>query len=139
MAEDIGKSHTHVLNMERVHRKYGGKPHVRTLSAWNKLYKGPAAAQPINWPKKRLSIAIRTPAGYLAEAEQAVRSAVRENGAVKVARKMIKVVGEDNIRRALVPQGELEYDGATWREVDPDPEDHDPVEPDEVPDLEDAP
>jgi hypothetical protein len=100
LAAEIGKSHTHVERMERVHRLHGRKPRVTTISAWNKLYKGPAVAA-VNWPKRPRSIAIRTPGGYLAEAVQAAKSAVRTNDPVKVARALIDVVGEDVVRRAL--------------------------------------
>ena len=100
LAEEIGKSHTHVERMERVHRRHGHKPHVRTLAEWNRLYKADGALA-VNWPSKYPHVDFRTPGGYLAEAVQAARSAVRENGAEKVARQLVDVIGEDVVRDVL--------------------------------------
>lgn len=99
LAKEIGKSHTHVERMERVHRRHGHKPHVRTLVEWNRLYKGHAALA-VNLPSNP-HVDIRTPDGYLAEAVLAAKSAIRENGAEKVARQLVDVIGEDVVRDVL--------------------------------------
>jgi hypothetical protein len=103
LAKEIGKSHTHVENMERVHRRHGDKPHVRTLSDWNKLYKGDKSDGPmaLNWPKPLPHVRIPTAGGSLALAVEAAKSAIRMNGSEKVARKLVDVIGEDAVRAVL--------------------------------------
>lgn len=126
LGEEIGKSHTHVLRMEAVHRKHGNKPYVTSLSAWNKLYKGDGPQASPTWPRPRPSIRVRTAGGSLAQAIETTKLALRLNDRVKVARTLIEVVGEDAIRRALDPEADMPD------EID---ESEDNVEPDEEPNL----
>jgi hypothetical protein len=140
LAREIGKSHTHVERMERVHRKHGGKPHVKTLSEWNKLYKGPQIGS-VSIQSPMRHVAIRTPAGYLAEAEWATGLAMRnagdldhvisrlvsvlktELGEEVLARHIVAALGEDVVRLALGDEVEDE-DAVECLDVgDDDPED----------------
>ncbi len=80
LGKEVGKSHTHVLRMEAVHRKHGNKPYVTSLSAWNKLLQGqrPAgiadlAAPSAQYPRPR------TAGGSLAQAIETTKLALRLN------------------------------------------------------------
>jgi hypothetical protein len=109
LAEEIGKSHTHVLRMEHVWRKHvhGLVPKARSIAEWNKLYKGPKASFGAAWPKPKPSVVIRTPEGLLEQAVLATRWAVHARRLhdhawrIGVARKLIKVLGEDIVRQVL--------------------------------------
>jgi hypothetical protein len=88
--------------MERVHKKFGGKAHVKNVSEWNRLYHdGEKDGASVSWRKRYPHVKVRTAAGYLEEAALVIGYAVRGMSPDKVARRLVPVIGEDAVRRAL--------------------------------------